>query len=137
MSNIHDLGILHTKTGATRLNDRVKFLRQSVRISGINTASFNQAIQSIKDIIAIYSRTVSKIQPPSFVSDDEHGAYLDVSNRYFSSTRDTRGGLAIPFAKEVDPSGTLGSLVGSKYYHGEENSVMYLERRFNGTSGKK
>ncbi|KAJ3519865.1 hypothetical protein NMY22_g13007 [Coprinellus aureogranulatus] len=119
-----------------RLKDRAKFLRQAIRLSGLDTAGFNTALQNIGDIVALFSRSVSNMQPMTFIADDEHGAYLELSNRFFSTTRDRRGGPAVDLSVEVDPNGVLSSLAGERYYHGEENAVMYLERSRNRQTGK-
>lgn len=122
---------------ARSYRDKAKFLRQGVRISGLGTATFQKATQGLGDIVALFSRTVSKIQPPSFVGVDEHGPFMDVSTRYFSSARDKRGGVRVPFSSDVDPTGALAAIDGPKYYHGEENSVLYLERHHNKSTGRK
>ncbi|KAJ3517772.1 hypothetical protein NMY22_g13893 [Coprinellus aureogranulatus] len=120
-----------------KLKDKVKFLRQGVRLSGLNTASFELAVQRIQDIMAIWCRSVSKILPATFVGEDEQGNYLDLSNRYFSSMRDGRGGPAKPFTDDVDPTGVLASMENDQYYHGEENTVLYLQRFSSAQTGKK
>ncbi|KAJ3531267.1 hypothetical protein NMY22_g8225 [Coprinellus aureogranulatus] len=120
-----------------RFQDKVKFLRQGIRISGLKTPTFSRAAQSVKDILAIYNRSVTNIQPPTFIGEDAQGLYLDVSNRYFSATRHGRGGQPVQFTPDVDPTGVLATMGGGSYYHGEENTVMYLERRTNKLTGRK
>ncbi|KAJ3510211.1 hypothetical protein NMY22_g16038 [Coprinellus aureogranulatus] len=120
-----------------KLKDKVKFLRQGIRLSGLNTASFELAVQKIQDIMAIWCRSVSKILPATFLGEDEQGNYLDLSNRYFSSTRDGRGGPAKRFTDEVDPTGVLSIHGNDQYYHGEENTVLYLQRCSSAQAGRK
>lgn len=94
----------------------------------MNTPTFDRATQCLGEILAIYNRSVSRIQTPDFVGEDKQGTYLDASNRYFSSTRDGKGGAAQDFTPDVDPTGALAQLNGDRYYHGEENRVEYFRR---------
>ncbi|KAJ3526607.1 hypothetical protein NMY22_g10097 [Coprinellus aureogranulatus] len=120
-----------------RLKDKVRFLRQGVRISGLSSLAFETAIQRLQDIVAIWSRCVSRIQVPSFVGLDDRGAYLDVWNRYFSSRREGGGGPVKALTPEIDPIGLLTSMQDEQYYHGEENSVLYIQRNPGGLASKK
>lgn len=55
---------------------------------------------------------------------DQHPC-IDVSTRYFTSRHEDPMGEAIPFAKTVDPKGTLLSICNGDLFHGPENEVLY------------
>lgn len=50
---------------------------------------------------------------------------LDISTRYFTSRYDDPLGQQIEFDPMVDPKGILASISNSKYFHGEDNKVLF------------
>ena len=119
------------------MKDKVKYLRQGVRLSGLDTDTFNRAIANIGNVAAMFSRTVANVLPSTFIDADEHGTHIDLCNRIFTSRQEGNGNDAVPLPAEVDPTGFLAKLGGDNYYYGEENQVSYLERRHNRMTGKK
>ena len=50
---------------------------------------------------------------------------LDISTRYFTSRYDDPLGQQIEFDPMVDPNGILASMPNGKYFHGEDNKVLF------------
>ncbi|KAF6759696.1 hypothetical protein DFP72DRAFT_988566 [Ephemerocybe angulata] len=117
--------------GRPRDNIPIRCLRQGLRLHGLDTEAFERAFQAIMDIATLFERTVPTMNPPDFINRDEHGMFIDVSNRYFSTRRDYRGGEPAGFSLDVDPTGALAKMEDDNYYHGEENVVRYFERVVN------
>ncbi|KAF6744642.1 hypothetical protein DFP72DRAFT_1078231 [Ephemerocybe angulata] len=120
-----------------RSKEKARFLRQGLRLGGFGTPSFHKAIQNVSEVLGIFSRSVTEIQPPTFLDTDATGLCIDVCNRYFSTRRDGRGGDEVKLTSEIDPNGVLAKLAGETYYHGEENTVGYFERVSDKLTGRK
>jgi hypothetical protein len=54
-----------------------------------------------------------------------HFDTVEFATRYFTSRRDDPNGTALPFDRSTDPNGVLSGMSDNKYFHGEDNKVLY------------
>ncbi|KAF6742756.1 hypothetical protein DFP72DRAFT_829985 [Ephemerocybe angulata] len=116
---------------------KARFLRQGLRLSGLGTSTFDAAMNGLTEVATAFSRTVTSMQPVSFVDADENGLFLDAANRYFSTRQDSRGGKEMHMDDSIDPTGALTKMVNDTHYYGEENVVEYLDQTHLTQSGRK
>ena len=112
-------------------SSHVKYLRQGVTITGLNTATFQRVSENINAIHHFFARFIGKdsLQPLTVVSHFEEYLSIETSNRYFTPRRaGTIGATEIPFSPHVDPHGYLARGAGSKFFHSEDNEVRYYEK---------
>lgn len=50
---------------------------------------------------------------------------INISTRYFTSRHDDANSPSIPFTLSVDPKGILKAFPTDRYFHGEDNEVLY------------
>jgi hypothetical protein len=123
-----------THNPSVRINERQQpFIRQSVQLTGLNCDEFQAGIDTLQCLHQILSRQVSEgtMEPFSF-GQVGHFNTLDISTRYFSSRYDDPFGEPIQFERTVDPNGILARMSNSKYFHGEDNQVLYYGLKING-----
>jgi hypothetical protein len=66
-----------------------------------------------------------------------HGSdTVEFSTRYFTSRHDDPNGNAIPFNRYTDPHGVLSRMSNSRYFHGEDNQVLYYTLEHNDNKRK-
>ncbi len=108
---------------------QIKYLRQSISLTGLGTPHFESSIKAILDIYALFSRSVprEKLQQCSFI--DRYGTYsgIEMSNRYFSPKKDFPTSKSVPFSSDIDPKGILTRAAGTNFIHAEQNVVSYYE----------
>jgi hypothetical protein len=109
---------------------QIRHLRQDVSITGLGLDDFQNQVNMIPDIAALFTRAVSedKIQPNAIIGELEDLSTLNASNRYFTPRKDSQTAKELPFHQDVDPYGNLAKLLGSALVHIEENNVSYYER---------
>ena len=102
------------------------YIRQKVELTGFNSDHFNASISTIQHLFQIFSRQVPEgaIEPLKF---GQFGQYsvVEFSTRYFTSRCDDPHGEALPFDQTTDPKGILANMSNSKYFHGDDNKVLY------------
>jgi hypothetical protein len=108
------------------LNRNWKFLTQSVLLTGLNTPTFNAALESI----ALIHKQFLKSLPAGRLRNWNPGSFqqwptVTISNRYFSKSS-TASKEAIKLDKLVDPEGILASSEEYGYVHTAENQVGYF-----------
>jgi hypothetical protein len=64
------------------------------------------------------------MEPYTASSFQEYSA-IEAGTRYFTARRDDPQGAAIPFDSAVDPKGLLSSMANDRYFHGQDNKVLY------------
>jgi hypothetical protein len=108
---------------------RYRYLRQGLTLTGLGSATFDDAVSSAQEIYEIFQRHFSEGQLEGW-HPSKHGRHLalDTSNRYFTPKRDAPNMEHLPFDDLVDPRGILEEMVKSGYVHGEENVVQYFIR---------
>ena len=50
---------------------------------------------------------------------------VEFTTRYFTSRRDDPNGVEMPFDQSTDPNGALAQMANNKYFHSEDNKVIY------------
>lgn len=107
----------------------MKYLRQSVSITGMGNETFDNAAVSLAQIHAIFKRTIgNQLEEDSVHSDFKGYKAIDTSNRYFTP-KDSKGGMeSVPLGNDVDPYGFLLKAAGNSYVHTEDNKVYYYQK---------
>jgi len=97
-----------------------------VELTGFNSDHFKASISTIQHLFQIFSRQVPEgaIEPLKF---GQFGQYsvVEFLTHYFTSCRDDPHGEALPFDQTTDPKGILANMSNSKYFHGDDNKVLY------------
>lgn len=110
-------------------NDRYKYLRQSLTLTGFGSPTFNNAVSAAQTIHRLFDRNFaeSEMEPWTIATAGEQLSF-DMTNRYFTPTKDTPLMQHVPFKNDVDPLGILEGMAQAGYTHGEENEVGYYKR---------
>jgi hypothetical protein len=126
----------YNELGATTIRrdqtNRIRFLRQSITLTGFGTATFEAGIKSLQAVHTFFDRHLpeGKLDECTIIDqcDDHFGIHL--TNRYFTTRResDSQTEQAIEFPTEVDPQGILTGLVSDQFVHTEQNEVKYYNR---------
>ena len=116
----------------TRAN-RVKYLRQSVTLTGFGMETFEKGIKALTEVHALFDRHIPESKLGECTIIDKCDEYLGIhlTNRYFTSWHELPTELHVPFPGDVDPMGYLANLVGGiggMYFHSKQNSVKYYNR---------
>jgi hypothetical protein len=103
-------------------------LRQAVSLTGLGTEKFERSIDAIIHIHTLFSRTFKDglLDPWLLSAFKDHNA-IDISNRYFTSRRQSPNAVQLPFHNLVDPDRILEGMVDGDIVHSEENDVQYFE----------
>lgn len=108
----------------------IKFLRQHVVLTGLNSPQFDLALDGIQAIHSIFSKDVrlSKLHPwmPGTFAGYKT---IEADNRYFTSAKFANRSNVVPFDPLVDPDGVLASVDQSRYLHVASNNVGYFTRQ--------
>ena len=109
---------------------QIRYLRQDISITGLGLEEFQDQVNSIPDITALFTRAVreDKIQPITMIGEQEGFTTLNASNRYFTARKEAQTAKELPFHQDIDPKGNLAKLIGTQFVHLEENNVSYYER---------
>ncbi|KIL56605.1 hypothetical protein M378DRAFT_89111, partial [Amanita muscaria Koide BX008] len=107
---------------------QIKYLRQSVSITGLGTSHFDASMKGLTNIYVLFSHFVpaDKLQACAITGQYGKHASIDTSNRYFTARNTTE--QHVPFTSKVDPNRILERAVGSVYVHSKHNIVRYYER---------
>ena len=115
---------------------RYKYLRQSVKLTGLGEGSFSRAIAAAQEIYGMFDcHFLDGTLELWFLSylDDSKIECLDASNRYFTPSRDAPGVKSTPFHLGVDPQNVLANMMsgssGHSFIHMEDNQVQYYRSR--------
>jgi len=54
---------------------------------------------------------------------------IDLVTCYFTSRQDDPTGIPMKFDQSTDPKGVLSRMINGKYFHGEDNKVLYYRLR--------
>ncbi|KAF7977621.1 hypothetical protein HWV62_3016 [Athelia sp. TMB] len=119
--------LLPPKRPAARTpRNSVRYLEQSFTLTGLNTLSFNMAIEGVFGIAESFGRQTDHMAPwhPGLF---EGFATLNVSNRLFTKQTADQRHQAVAIEGQVDPLGALLSIAGEEYVHTDDNVVRYLK----------
>lgn len=106
-----------------------KFLRQGIQLTGLDSQSFKNAIESITTVHNEFSRVFQE----DTIHLWKHDAYLtypaiNIYNRYFYTTQDCPQQASVPFGDNIDPSHKLSALaLASGLVHTIDNQVEYFK----------
>ncbi|KAF8871920.1 hypothetical protein BD779DRAFT_1399291, partial [Infundibulicybe gibba] len=108
----------------------LRYIRQGVSITGLGTTSFANAIENLKKIYVIFSRSIGSAKLQGGTCTLMFGDYptIESFNRYFTAKKSGHRRQEYALGVDIDPFGTLSSALGAGYYHGEDNIVNYYER---------
>ncbi|KAF8809758.1 hypothetical protein BYT27DRAFT_7093807 [Phlegmacium glaucopus] len=114
--------------------NRYRFLRQGVKLSGLGSPTFHNALMAANEIYGYFERQFSEgILELWGCSDDDKFPCIDISNRYLTPANEAHGLEDIPFDKGVDPQGILRSMAKgdgtTTHIHTEDNQVRYFNTR--------
>ena len=110
----------------TRHRNAIKYMRQSVRITGLDQPIFAKMIKTIAGVQNMFARRVDKNNinewaPSAYKSYQE----IEVYNRYFTYRNDDPQGLSVLLGRHVDPTGKLATMAGNDLFHSDDNVVLY------------
>jgi len=102
------------------------YLRQTVQVTGLNLPLFETCIDNMQHHRQVLSRQVPEGDMEAF-SPNTSLSYpsIEFGTRYFTSRRDDPLSAAMPFDHAIDPKGILTSMIANRYFHGEDNKVLY------------
>lgn len=111
-------------------SNNIKYLKQSVGITGYGNRTFETLATNIAKIHTIFKRAIGpQLLDNLGISDVDGYPAIDASNRYFSSwTEITSGADMCLIMDNMDPKGSLRKAAGASYVHIEDNKVLYFER---------
>ena len=108
----------------------VKFLRQSVQVTGLGNASFERLLADIARIQALFKRAAgSLLQDEAGMSQFEEFAAIDACYRYFNPRTGRNQEDEYPITVDIDPKGYLKEAAGDLFVHTKENKVWYYEKQ--------
>lgn len=112
------------------------YLRQVVQLTGFNSDNFKATIDAMQYLFQIFACQVPEgtIEPLKFGKFAQYSV-VEFSTRYFTSHHDDPQGDALPFDQTTDPKGILANLSDPKYFHGEDNKVLYYALQDNINEG--
>ncbi|KAH6902958.1 hypothetical protein BKA70DRAFT_1228126 [Coprinopsis sp. MPI-PUGE-AT-0042] len=131
---------LQKKSKLTESDMRARrFLRQSVKVSGLGTAQFAKAVANLE----VAHLTASNSFVDGRLQDYEpavHNSFqaIEAGARYFTLKKDDEcvEGV-VSFADGVDPHGGLAQLMSNNCVHTEDNQVDYFESIADGVGGSR
>ncbi|PBK63708.1 hypothetical protein ARMSODRAFT_1023898 [Armillaria solidipes] len=118
----------------TGLREKLRFLSQSITITGFSGQSFDNAIKALKEIQRTGEREFHQGQlqewtPSKFQGHDG----IEMSNRYFRARSKDEQEIGTSLRQDVDPRGVLARLESSNMIYTEENDVKYYRGLIEGS----
>ncbi|KDR79834.1 hypothetical protein GALMADRAFT_62586, partial [Galerina marginata CBS 339.88] len=110
---------------------QMKYVRQSVTLTGLGSPAFDAVSVNVAEVHTLFGRIVGadRLQECSIYTTFEGGAAVEMSNRYFTPSKEAESGAARILSEEIDPLGILTQAAGTEYIHTEDNEVCYYERQ--------
>ncbi|TFK59341.1 hypothetical protein BDN72DRAFT_780871 [Pluteus cervinus] len=130
-------GVIESKNLPPILEDpkvptnKAQFLTQSVTLSGLGTAMFEESLSALKEMHTVFCRQFpeGRVLPlPTVESSVGVGESLTFSNRYFTKRSEGPHMKTVPFSSVVDPKKFFTRMLSSTLIHTEENEVQYFTR---------
>ncbi|KAK0479775.1 hypothetical protein IW261DRAFT_1336601 [Armillaria novae-zelandiae] len=112
--------------------DKAFTLSQSITVTGLGCALFNDAIATLQEMKLTAEREfkhgmLDKWTPSTYRGFPE----FTLSNRYFRTVKEGAQHEAVPFSNDVDPVGILQRLGKTDMVHTEDNVVQYFKAHTN------
>jgi hypothetical protein len=104
---------------------RLKYLRQSISLTGGGSATFSSALDAVQVIYRQFDRRFPEGVLDAWSTDSTLDS-LDISNRYFTPLKNVSGLENVAFHKGVDPRNILRDMAKSDHIHTEDNYVAYF-----------
>ncbi|KAJ3844365.1 hypothetical protein F5878DRAFT_678875 [Lentinula raphanica] len=140
---LHIQGILEDKRvppirGEINSTKKKQHLRQSVTLSGINSARFMEDVEHIMDVVALFARHVPGIQQTGITQVGEK-TVIEVGNRIFTPKHEAPAMRPVEVDPLVDENGYIAQVnrVDSGFVYGDENVVYYGEEKTDEDGGKR
>lgn len=109
------------------LKKKAKFIRQAIRITGLNTPNFRKSVSKTADIQELMKNSIEPIVLAEWNPSTYEGEHaLDMSARYFTPRKSAPHERGQAFGIGVDPNGILADVRGQELIHGNDNKVEYL-----------
>jgi hypothetical protein len=107
------------------------YMRQSVMLTGLSSAKFNDALASMRAIEDMFRQMVPHGTMDDWAPSSFRGhTTIDISNRYFTPAhRASQDDEQVLFSVAVDPDRILSMAMGNEFIHTEDNEVEYYEAR--------
>jgi hypothetical protein len=117
-----------TKCSNRTSSNHVRYLRQSISLTGLGAAFFDSCVDGMSDVLLTFSRciAVQKLATCSLVDSFDKYSCVELSNRYFTARKDVTAEQHMPLSSDVDPKGFLAEAAGNLYVHATENVVNYF-----------
>ncbi|KAF8220010.1 hypothetical protein L208DRAFT_1336227, partial [Tricholoma matsutake] len=111
-------------------HQRIKYLHQSITLSGLGSPTFEQVILAAQEIYGHFDRQFTEGTLESWNNSPENSMALNISNRYLTPQTEAGAQPSIPFFKGVDPRNILKNLsrgdLSQAHIHTEDNQVQYF-----------
>src|ERR1700742_1864814 len=105
---------------------RIRFLKQGVKLTGLGTPTFGQAMDAVNQMYGMFDRYFPEDTLEAINTGDVSNQTLDSSNRLLTSTRDAPDAVHRSFTMAVDDSGALEHAVANgDFIHTDDNHVLY------------
>ncbi|KIM78969.1 hypothetical protein PILCRDRAFT_74910, partial [Piloderma croceum F 1598] len=105
---------------------RQPVLCQTVELLGLDCDKFKTCIDTLRHLHQIFACLVPEGDMEPLTFNQFCGSdMVEFSTRYFTSRRDDPNGTAIPSNQYTDPHGMLSRMSNGKFFHGEDNKVLY------------
>jgi hypothetical protein len=102
------------------------YIRQYVQLTGFDCDKFQTCIDTLHRLHQKFSRQVPDgDMEPLTLGQFHNFDTVEFATRYFSSRRDDPNGVEMSFDQSTDPNGVLARMANNKYFHGEDNKVIY------------
>ena len=104
------------------------FLQQGVTLVGLETLTFNDALDAIIKIYGIFSQTLPEgsLKPGDFINHEKNNT-LHVLNRLLTSKKDVVNMKVLMPVNGVNPCGILKVIIDEgEYQHCDNNEVKYI-----------
>ncbi|KAK0462185.1 hypothetical protein IW261DRAFT_1628710 [Armillaria novae-zelandiae] len=108
--------------------DKAFTLSQSITVTGLGCASFNDVIATLQEMKLTAEREFKHGMLDKWTPSTYRGfPVFTLSNRYFRTVKEGAQHEAVPFSNDVDPVGILQRLGKTDMVHTEDNVVQYFK----------
>ncbi|KAK0506574.1 hypothetical protein EDD18DRAFT_1097840 [Armillaria luteobubalina] len=108
--------------------EKVRFLSQSIRLTGLGSKGFEDAVKAIKIVQQMGEQEFKEGELEDWKPAVMQGCtVIELSNRYFRPCNASNKEESVPFSMDLDPEGILGKLMQHKLMHMDNNIVSYFK----------
>lgn len=105
--------------------DKARYLRQSVQLTGLGTPIFQTCIDNIQQIHMIFAHHMTEGAMEDLeLSTFQDAPCITTTARYLTSRREDPHSPAVRIPRSIDPKGILAGTSGD-YFYGQDNEVLY------------